>query len=194
MGVSAAGPVISTSTSPHLSPLLEPRDSRVTNESLPGQGQGHGQAGAFSWPPRFFRRGRISKNWENTPWVTAYVETKPPEEPGEVIYLTPQGPEEEDPIFFLITEHNWAAEKSRVAPLVAFLQRATLEELQQGHDRIPTDNIAILIDGNLSKKKVRPRQYLGALSAARLLKELQKNVSYICLFSTAASRLAHNQC
>ncbi|KAF4780980.1 hypothetical protein HER10_EVM0005392 [Colletotrichum scovillei] len=175
MGVSTAGPVISTSISPHLSPLLEPRDSRVTNESVPGHGQSYGQAGAFSWPPRFFRREPISKNWENTAWVTAHVETKPSEEPGEVMYLTPGEPEEEDPIFFLITEHNWAADKSRVAPLVAFLQRATLEELQQGHHHIPTDNVAILIDGNITKNKVRPRQYLGALSALRLLKELQKN-------------------
>lgn len=192
MGVSAAGPVISTSTSPHLSPLLEPRDSRITNESVPGQGQGqgHGQAGAFSWPPRFFRRERISKNWENTPWVTAHVETKPPEEPGEIIYLTPEEPGEEDPIFFLTTEDNWAADKSRVAPLVAFLQRATLEELQQGHGRTPTDNIAILIDGNISENEVRPRQYLGALSAPRLLKELQKKVSCLRLFNKGCLRLA----
>lgn len=193
MGVSAAGPVISTSTSPHLSPLLEPRDGRITNENLPGHGQSHGQAGAFSWPPRFFRREPISKNWENTAWVTAHVETKPSEEPGEVMYLTPEDPGEEDPIFFLVTEDNWAADKSRVAPLVAFLQRATLEELQQGHSCSPTDNVAILIDGNISENEVHPRQYLGSLSALGLLRELRKRVSCTRLLSEANFRLAYNQ-
>ncbi|KAK1675423.1 hypothetical protein BDP55DRAFT_632110 [Colletotrichum godetiae] len=179
----SAGPVISTSPSPHPFPLLEPRDGRLTNDNrhVHGHDHGHGQAGAFSWPPRFFRRQSISKNWENSPWVTAVVETKSetlspeePEESDETIYLTPEEPGEEDTIFFLITEENWAADKSRVAPLVAFLQRAKLEELQQRASHIPPDNIAILIDGNFSESKVCPRQYLGALSAVRLLEELQK--------------------
>ncbi|KAK7456630.1 hypothetical protein Landi51_01906 [Colletotrichum acutatum] len=177
----SAGPVISTSTSPHFSPSLEPRDSRLKKEGWQGHGQGYGQAGAFSWPPRFFRREAISENWENTPWVTAAVETKRETltseesvEDNNTIFLTPEEPGEEDTIFFLITEENWAADKSRVAPLVAFLQRATLEGFQQVNSHIPTDNIAMLIDGNFSESEIRPRQYLGALSALRLLEELQK--------------------
>lgn len=165
MGAST-GPIISASASPHPSPLLEPRDAQRTNEN------GQGQVGAFLWPQRFFTRQSISRNWENSPYITAILK-------NTNVPLTLEEPGEEDNIFFLRTEENWAADKYRVAPLIAFLRGATITELQHGDikDVRGNGNTAIIIDGNISHGKGRFRPYLGSLSPLRLLEELRAKVS-----------------
>ncbi|KAK1515868.1 uncharacterized protein CCOS01_13066 [Colletotrichum costaricense] len=161
MGASM-GPIVSASASPHPSPLLEPRDAQRTNEN------GQGQVGAFLWPQRFFTRQSISRNWENSPYITAILK-------NTNVPLTLEEPGEEDNIFFLRTEENWAADKYRVAPLIAFLRGATITELQHGDikDVRGNGNTAIIIDGNISHGKGRFRPYLGSLSPLRLLEELR---------------------
>ncbi|KAK0368306.1 hypothetical protein CLIM01_14337 [Colletotrichum limetticola] len=82
--------------------------------------------------------------------------------------------EEDDDVFSLVTEDNWAADKYRMAPLVAFLRGATLLQLQRGDIDAPNADLAILIDGKFSDNQVHSRPYLGSLSATGLLEELQK--------------------
>ncbi|KAK1546375.1 hypothetical protein CPAR01_00342 [Colletotrichum paranaense] len=139
----STGAVTSPASSQPLS--LEARYGQLPDKDGQVNG-GHDRLGPFLWPHRFFMRQSISRNWENSPWATANVEftdgTLIPEEPGE-----------EAGIFSLSMEENCPADRSRVAPLVAFLHGARLLELQQGHCDIPTRKIAILIDGNFSENK-----------------------------------------
>ncbi|GJC88040.1 hypothetical protein ColLi_10878 [Colletotrichum liriopes] len=126
-----------------------------------------GHAGAFTWPERFFVREAIPPLWENTPFFAATLRVRDTDEALE-------DPVDEDLIHSLKTEENWAPDTYRIESFLDIFQGATLRKLQNGEETVPTDAVALLIDGNNIKGQPRFRSFLGGLSAGGLLNELTK--------------------
>ncbi|KAK1546378.1 hypothetical protein CPAR01_00345 [Colletotrichum paranaense] len=118
---------------------------------------------AFQWPPRFFKRQLISYEWENSPWICANFGAR--ERPDK-------DTQRNDIAFFLQIEDNWTADTHRLNTILDLFHGESLQLLENGAALVPRNEIAIVIDGNISTGNPCLRSFQGGLTAAELLKYL----------------------
>ncbi|KAK1981825.1 hypothetical protein LZ30DRAFT_70477 [Colletotrichum cereale] len=143
--------------------ITPPGPIAPTKLSRPKNDKKGGHYGAFTWPERFFLRDVIPPAWENTPSI---------KEPLQLQDVTEA--ENKDLLHPLKTQENWAPETYRIECFLDIFHDATLRKLEIGEETVPSDAVALLIDGNNKKGRPQFRSFLKGLSAKDLLRELTK--------------------
>ncbi|KXH47345.1 hypothetical protein CSIM01_05282 [Colletotrichum simmondsii] len=133
---------------------------RKSSISRPRVGNDNHVHNAFQWPERFFLRNPISYKWENLPWIAAKLNGVP---------LTSSGGEI---AHFFESEQNWAADTYHTDAILDLFHGESLAMLQSDAEDVPTNKVALIIDGNISTGTPRLRPFKGGLSASEFLREL----------------------